>query len=88
MRKILSNELGGGIKTHDVHIIAVSKLDLSIRILKKIRKDAWPMKLFQYGMAVFPMGQENSVDGVWYYNMATKEGDGNSLFLSFNEQDR
>ncbi len=87
-RKLLSNELGGGIKSPDVHIIAVRKLDLNIRILKKTRKDVWPMKLFQYGMAVFPKGQENSVDGVWYYNIATKEGDGKTLFLKFDEHDR
>lgn len=87
-RKLLSNELGGGIKTPDVHIIAVSKQDLNICILKKSRKDVWPMKLFQYGMAVFPKGQDNCVDGVWFYNMATKKDDGNTLFLRFNEQDR
>lgn len=87
-RKLLSNELGGGIKTPDVHIIAVSKQDLNICILKKSRKDVWPMKLFQYGMAVFPKGQENCVDGVWFYNMATKKDDGKTLFLRFNEQNR
>lgn len=86
-RKLLSNELGGGIKSLYVHIIAVGKSDLNIRILKKSRKDIWPIKLFQYGMAVFPKRQEKSIDGVWFYNIATKKNDGKTLYLKFDEQD-
>ncbi len=84
-RKLLSNELGGGIKTPDVHIIAVGKSDLGISILKKSRKDIWPMKLFQYGAMVFPKGQENCKEGLWCYNVACKKYDGKSLYLRNDE---
>lgn len=83
--KLLSTQLGGGIKNRDVHIIAVDKKDLSIHILKQYKKDIWPMKLLQYGTAVFPQGQENNVKGVWCYNMACKKYDGKSEYIRYDE---
>lgn len=67
---LFSNKLGGGIKSKDVHIIAVAKEDLSSRIVKSYRKDIWPMKLFQYGRAPFAGGQSDNIDGVWCYPIA------------------
>jgi hypothetical protein len=81
IRRLLSNELGGGIKSKDVHIIAVSKKDLSVRIIKKYKKDIWPMKLFQYGRAPFAGGQTEVTDGVWCYPIACKGTKGQSEYI-------
>ena len=82
LRKLLSNELGGGIKSKDVHIIAVSKKDLTVRVVKKYKKDIWPMKLFQYGRAPFAGGQVEAVDGVWCYPIACKGTKGRSEYIN------
>lgn len=81
IRKLLSNELGGGIKSKDVHIIAVNKNNLSVRIVKQYRKDFWPMKLFQYGRAPFAGGQNEATDGVWCYPIACKGTKGRSEYI-------
>ena len=81
IRRLLSNELGGGIKSKDVHIIAVNKNDLSVCILKKYRKDIWPMKLFQYGRAPFAGGQTEATNGVWCYPIACKGTKGRSEYI-------
>lgn len=78
-KHIFENRLGGGIKSWDVHVIAVSKEDLSIRIVKKMRKDWLPMVLFQYGRAKFAGGQENSKNEVWCSPVACKKYDGKSI---------
>lgn len=83
IRRLLSNELGGGIKSKDVHIIAVNKNNLNIRILKKYRKDIWPMKLFQYGRTPFAGGQAEATDGVWCYPIACKGTKGRSEYIEF-----
>ncbi len=83
VRKLLSNELGGGIKSKDVHIIAVNKNDLSIHVVKKYRKDIWPMKLFQYGRAPFAGGQAEAADGVWCFPIACIGTKGRSEYLKF-----
>ena len=77
-KHIFENRLGGGIKSWDVHIIAVSKADLSIRIVKKMHKDWLPMVLFQYGRVRFAGGQQNS-NGVWCIPVACKKYDGTSI---------
>lgn len=81
VRKMLSNKLGGGIKSKDVHILAVDKADLNVRIIKKYRKDIWPMKLFQYGRAPFAGGQTESIKGVWCYPIACVGTHGKSEYL-------
>ena len=81
IRKLLSNELGGGIKSKEVHIIAVSKKDLSIRIMKKYKKDIWPMKLFQYGRVPFAGGQIEATEGVWCYPIACVGANGRSEYI-------
>lgn len=81
IRRLLSNELGGGIKSKDIHIIAVNKKDLSFRILKKYKKDIWPMKLFQYGRAIFAGRQSEATDGVWCYPIACKGTGGRSEYI-------
>ena len=82
---MLSNKLGGGIKSKDVHVIAVNKKDFSVKIIKKYRKDIWPMKLFQYGTMFFPNGQETIEKEVWGYNLACKKNDGKTLRLESDE---
>ena len=81
--KMLSNQVGGGIKSKDVHILAVSKTDLSFRIIKRYKKDLWPMKLFQYGRAPFADGQEEAIDGVWCYPIACVGTKGLSEHIKF-----
>lgn len=75
---MLSNKLGGGIKSRDVHVISVNKNDGSVKILAKYRKDCWPMKLFQYGRMTFPGGLQDTSD-LWLYNIACKKIDGKSF---------
>ena len=82
-RKLLHKftyKLGGGIKSREVHIIAVSKKNLSIKVVEKLKKDWWPMVLFQYGRVRFAGGQENVTGGVWYSPVAC-QGDGRSFWL-------
>ena len=79
---MLSYRLGGGIKSREVHVIAVSKKDLSVKIVKKFKKDIWPMKPFQYGRAIFAGGQEQNEDGFWCSPVACKGVDGKSVWLT------
>lgn len=81
IKNLFSNKLGDGIKSKDVHIIAVNKYDLSVRVVKEYKKDIWPMKLFQYGAIIFPKGQEDNIKGVWCYNVACRKHDGKSEYI-------
>ena len=73
---LLSNKLGRGIKSRDVHLIAVKKQNISdIKIIGKFRKDWLPMKLFQYGAVLFPSGQQKNKD-LWIYPVACRKTDG------------
>lgn len=84
-KHIFENRLGGGIKSWDVHLIAVSKKDLSIRIVKKFRKDWLPMVLFQYGRVRFAGGQEN-YNSVWCSPVACKKYDGKTIKIELELQ--
>ncbi len=77
-KHLFENRLGGGIKSWDVHIIAVSKKDLTIRTVKTFRKDWLPMVLFQYGRVRFAGCQENT-NTVWCSPVACKKYDGKSI---------
>lgn len=77
-KHIFENRLGGGIKSWEVHIIAVSKKDLSIRTVKTLRKDWLPMVLFQYGRVRFAGGQENT-NTIWCSPVACKKYDGKTI---------
>ena len=77
------NRLGGGIKSWYVHVIAVSKKDLSVRIVKKLRKDWLPMVLFQYGRVKFAGGQCNNADYVWGTPVACCKHDGKTIKIEF-----
>lgn len=79
---LLSYRLGGGIKSREVHVVAVSKKDLSVKIVKKFKKDIWPMKPFQYGRAIFAGGQEQNDDGFWCSPVACKGVDGKSVWVT------
>ncbi len=82
---LFSKKLGGGIKNDEVHVVTVSKQDLSIKTIAKFKKDFWPMKLMQYGQVIFTSGQERELEGVWCYPMSCKKYDGKSVFLKFYE---
>lgn len=87
LRNMISTELGGGIKSRDVHLVAVRKSDMEVRVIEKYRKDIWPMKIFQYGTMLFPGGQEQN-DDLWFNAMACKGVDGKDLHFIKNEIDR
>lgn len=72
-------KLGKGIKDRYSHFITVRKSDLKAEEVLKLKKDIWPMKLFQYGSLMFPKGHKESED-LWYYVMAC-EGDGRTFRL-------
>ena len=79
LKRWFSEELGGGIKSRDVHLIAVNKKDLSdIKIIAKYRKDCWPMRLFQYGSVHFPIGQKDKKT-LRICPMACKKYDGKTI---------
>lgn len=75
---LLFEKLGGGIKSRDVTIVAVSKSDLSVHQVAKYRKDGWPMKLFQYGRCIFAGGQEDT-NTIWCSPVACKKYDGKTI---------
>ncbi len=83
---LLFEELGGGIKSRDVTIVAVRKKDLSVRQVANYRKDSWPMKLFQYGRCIFAGGQQDS-NTVWCSPVACKKYDGTSIELDLNSSE-
>lgn len=75
---VLSNKLGRGIKSREVHIVLIKKKDFSAKVIAKFEKDCLPMKLFQYGRIIFPGGQQDAQD-LWAYNIACKHIDGKSF---------
>lgn len=84
--RFLDNRLGGGIKNREVHILAVRKKDLSVKVITKLKKDWWPMVLFQYGRVRFAGGQEKVVDGFWCSPVACKGVDGQSVFIKVEHE--
>ena len=81
VRHLFTYKLGAGILSRDVHLIAVNKTDLTMKIIARYKKDRLPMKLFQYGAISFPKGQDNS-NGLWSYTIACKKTDGKSIYFS------
>lgn len=77
IRHLFTYKLGGGIISNESHILAVNKKTLEVKTVRTFKKDIWPMKLFQYGMVFFPIGQDRLYD-LHYYVIACK-GDGKSM---------
>ena len=75
---------GGGIKSRNATVMAVSKYDLSVLQVASFRKDRWPMKLFQYGRAIFAGGQTNT-NNFWCSPVACKKYDGKSIKIDISE---
>lgn len=80
---MLSHKRGSGIMSRDVHIVTIRKKDLAVKIAAIYKKDWLPLKLFQYGSAMFPKGQTQS-DRLWHYVMACKGVDGKSLLIDLD----
>lgn len=72
---MFSRKLGKGIKNYEVKIISVKRSDNSIIEIASLTKDFWPMKLFQYGQATFPIGMEFS-NKLYFNPIACKGADG------------
>lgn len=81
---MFSYELGEGIKNRNVHVIVVKKDLSAIRVIKCFKKDVWPMKLFQYGMVMFPKGQKTYAD-MWVYPMACKRTSKGTICITKDE---
>lgn len=79
-----TNQLGNGIKSDEVYVIAVDKKSLETKVVRKFKKDRWPIRLFQYGTVTFPKGQEQE-DNLWYYPIACKRVDGINIKMSLAE---
>lgn len=75
---LIFEKLGGGIKSREATIVAVSKKDLSVSHVASYKKDCWPMKLFQYGRCIFAGGQKDS-NTVWCSPVACKKYDGKTI---------
>ena len=84
---LIFEELGGGIKSRNVTIVAVSKKDLTVRQIASFKKDWWPMKIFQYGRCIFAGGQEQNEDGFWCSPVACEGMDGKTVWLNFKDKD-
>lgn len=78
LKSLFIDSLGGGIKSRDVTIMAVSKKDLTVRQVASFRKDGWPMKLFQYGRCIFAGGQEKQ-SFAWGSPVACRHYDGKTI---------
>lgn len=86
LKNMFSNKLGGGIKSGEVQVVAVNKQDLSdIRIVAFYKKDIWPMRLFQYGAAMFPTGQKNNVS-LTLCPIACRGCDGDTIEILFDRK--
>ncbi len=80
---LFTYKLGNGIKSRESHIVAFNKEMGKVEILKRLPKDIWPMKLFQYGMCLFPIGQK--MGDVLHYEVMACKGDGKmSIVELFN----
>lgn len=52
-------------------------------LIKKFKKDIWPMKLFQYGQIQFPYVYQSSDNSIWFYLQGVK-GSGKSFSFSIS----
>ena len=55
------------------------------REIGKFKKDFWPMKLMQYGQAIFAGGQEGADTEIWCSPISCVKYDGKSICLKLNE---
>lgn len=69
-----TDKLGKGILSKEVHLLFLDK-ELDLHTLGIFRKDAWPMKLMQYGCIQFVSGSE-----LWIYPVAVQKNDGCAIW--------
>lgn len=86
LRMLLSEKLGNGIKSKDVHILCVNKHTLEIKKIASHEKDFWSMILFQYGAATFAKG--NISNKLWYYPVACKKVDGKNILIQLENDNK
>ena len=75
-RYCITNKLGNGVKSRHVCIIAGNK-ETGFKKICSLKKDIWPMWLFQFGNVSFPY-QEN-VDELLFTPVSVKKYDGCTL---------
>lgn len=81
IKSLLDYRLGEGIKSREVYVIYVFD-DLKVNILKKFKKDIFPMRLCQYGQVFFPYYDEPPTDEVIITPVAVKIFDNKTIKLS------
>lgn len=79
--RMFTNKLGSGILSRDVHLIVVSKKNLSVSIVAEFHKDFLPMRWFQYGVITLPKGQDKS-EKLWIYPVACRTVGGKSMYVN------
>lgn len=73
----ISKKRGQGILSDEVYLVVVNK-QMQFKTVMKLKKDVFPMKLFQYGSIQFPKG---NLEELWCYPVAVKKSDGVALRL-------
>lgn len=73
----ISIKRGRGILLDEVHLVSVDK-KMQSKVIMKLKKDKFPMKLFQYGSIQFLRGKSESL---WCYPVAVNKIDGIALRL-------
>ncbi len=81
---LFTNKKASGILSDEIQIVVVKKDNLEVKIIASWKKDCLPMKLFQYGTATFPKGQEMSEDLICY-PIACRKVDGMNMKIRINE---
>lgn len=76
MRYRFTYELGEGVQDRYVHIIELAKDGITSDVLQ-LKKDIWPMLLFQFGNTSFP----NSDAGLYITPTSVKEYDGKTIII-------
>lgn len=72
-----SKKRGKGIISDEVHLVEIDE-DMNNRIILKLKKDFFPMKLMQYGAIQFPKG---TMKELWCYPVAVEKYDGVPIIL-------
>lgn len=78
-RSYLTSKLGPGVKKPETAII-LGNLELGFQEIVSLKKDRWPLKLFQYGNIRFSNYQRK--EQLWFSPISTKKYDGKTLVAS------
>ena len=78
-----SRKRGKGILSNEVTLVEIDPT-MNANVIKKFKKDSWPMKLLQYGSIQFPHGNYSQL---WIYPVAVKKFDGVAMRLETDHEE-